>query len=126
MNYLDSKKPLKIRKRGIQNPKLLRSKPLDLKMVEQNQDLDIGKFYSELYKKYYIPKTINVGQTWGWDLGDNFVHFEIQDYIYFLDIITKVLESYNLNKTFIGDGSGVMSSILYQNYDIKSSIHIDM
>ena len=39
---------------------LLRSKPLavHLKMVEQNQDLDIGKFYSELYKKYTIPKTI--------------------------------------------------------------------
>ena len=32
-------------------------------MIEQNQDLHIGKFYSELYKKYYIPKTINVGQT---------------------------------------------------------------
>ena len=108
---------------------LLRSKPLaiHLKMIEQNQDLHIGKFYSELYKKYSIPKTINIGQTWGWDIGDNFVHFEIQDYIYFLDIITKVLESYGLNKTcFIGDGSGVMSSILYQNYDIKSSIHIDI
>ena len=79
---------------------LLRSKPfIHLKMVEQNQDLDINKFYSELYKKYSIPKTINVGQTWGWEFGDNFVHFEIQDYIYFLDIITKVLESYNLNKT---------------------------
>jgi len=108
---------------------LLRSKPLavHLKMSEQKQDLNLTEFYDNLYEKITIPKTINIGQSWGWDIGKNFIHFEIQDYIYFLDIITKILESYNLNRTcFIGDGSGVMSSLLYQNYDIESSIHIDI
>lgn len=108
---------------------LLRSKPLavHLKMVEESQDLNLTQFYDNLYENIRIPKTINIGQSWGWDIGKNFVHFEVQDYIYFLDIITKILESYNLNRTcFIGDGSGLMSSILYENYDIESSIHIDI
>ena len=107
-----------------QKRNLLRSK--HLKMVEESQDLNLTQFYDNLYENIRIPKTINIGQSWGWDIGKNFVHFEVQDYIYFLDIITKILESYNLNRTFfIGDGSGLMSSILYENYDIESSIHID-
>lgn len=108
---------------------LMRSKPLavHLKMIEQNQDLNVNDFYDKLYKKYSIPSSINVGQAWGWDIGENFIHFEIQDYIYFLDITTKILESYDLNRTcFIGDGSGLMSSTLYENYNIESSIHIDI
>ena len=108
---------------------LLRSQPLaiHLEILENGQDLNLIDFYNKLFEKYKIPSSINIGQTWGWEIGENFVHFEIQDYIYFLDIITKILESYNLNKTcFIGDGSGLMSSLLYENYDIESSTHIDI
>ena len=114
-------------KKSLRN--LNRSRPLaiHLKMLEHKEDLDVKEFYNDLYKKYAIPTTINVGQTWGWDIGNNFIHFEIQDYIYFLDIIIKILESYDLKRTcFIGDGSGVMSSILYQNYFLESSVHIDI
>ena len=108
---------------------LLRSRPLAIhfKMIGMKEDLDTTTFYDKVYQKYNIPSSINIGQTWGWEIGDNFVHFEIQDYLYFLDIITKILDSYNLNKTFfIGDGSGIMSSLLYQNFDIESSTHIDI
>ena len=76
--------------------------------------MNLTEFYDHLYKRFNIPKTINIGQTWGWNIGDNFVHFEIQDYLYFLDIIQKILESYNLNKTFfIGDGSGFIEFVYY-------------
>ena len=108
---------------------LLRSKPLSvhLEYTKQNEDLNLTEFYNHLYKRFNIPKTINIGQTWGWEIGDNFVHFEIQDYLYFLDIIQKILESYGINKTFfIGDGSGVLSSLVYENCNIKSSTHIDI
>ena len=88
-------------------------------MVTQSEDLNLTEFYDHLYKRFNIPKTINIGQTWGWEIGDNFVHFEIQDYLYFLDIIQKILESYGINKTFfVGDGSGVLSSLVYENYNL--------
>ena len=61
-------------------------------MVEQSEDLNVTKFYDDLYQQIKIPKTINIGQSWGWNIGKNFIHFEIQDYIYFLDIITKILK----------------------------------
>ena len=77
---------------------LQRTYPLaiHLKMIKEEENLDGKDFYNKLYQKYNVPKTINIGQTWGWDIGDNFVHFEIQDYIYFLDIIQKILKSYVL------------------------------
>ena len=85
-----------------------------------------NKVYELLYKKYKIPDAINDGQTWGWQYGDNFVHFEIADYIYFLDILIKILDEYGLDKTmFVGEGSGLLSSLLYNNYDIKESHQID-
>ena len=108
---------------------LLRSEPLaaHLEMTQKNQDLNLTDFYNELYQKFKIPDYINIGQTWGWDIGDNFIHFEIQDYVYFLDIMKSILENYNLNRTcFIGDGTGLMSALLYENFEVKSSIHIDM
>ena len=83
--------------------------------------------YDVMFDKYHIPQSINIGQTWGWEYGDNFVHFEMADYLYFLDIVLKILNEYDLHRTcFIGDGSGLLSSLLYNNYDIKSSIHIDL
>ena len=83
--------------------------------------------YKLLFKKYNIPDVINVGQTWGWQYGDNFVHFELADYLYFLDIIIRILDEYNLDKTmFIGDGSGLLSTLVYNNYNIKSSHQVDL
>ena len=74
-----------------------------------------------------IPNSINQGQTWGWWFGDIFVHFELSDYIYFLDSISTVLKDLNLTKTiFLGDGSGLLSTLVYNNCNINSSYHIDL
>ena len=84
------------------------------------------KVYELLYEKYDIPDVINDGQTWGWQYGDNFVHFELADYLYFLDIIIRILDEYGLDKTmFVGEGSGLLSCLLYNNYNIKSSHQVD-
>ena len=40
-----------------------------------------------IFNKFNICEMINVGQTWGWEYDDIFVHFELADYLYFLDII---------------------------------------
>jgi len=83
--------------------------------------------YRHLYQKFNVPKEINIGQTWGWQYNNNFVHFELADYLYFLDVTIKIMNEYELSKTmFIGDGSGLLSCLLYNNFDVDSSSHIDL
>ena len=116
----DEKKLIKKSHRNVNRVKLLR----DYFGYDESEPV---KVYELLYKKYKIPDAITDGQTWGWQYGDNFVHFEIADYIYFLDILIKILDEYGLDKTiFIGEGSGLLSSLLYDNYDIKESHQIDL
>jgi len=91
------------------------------------QESEPFEVYKTLFNKFNICEMINVGQTWGWEYDDIFVHFELADYLYFLDIIINILKEYDLDRTmFIGDGSGVLSSLLYKNFKIKSSHHIDL
>ena len=88
---------------------------------------NINEIYDFLLNDYKIPQKPNSGQTWGWWHNDIFIHFELADYIYFSEIIINLLKKLNLNKTmFIGEGSGVLSSLIYDNYDITSSHHIDL
>ena len=88
---------------------------------------NIGEIYNLLLKKMEIPQKPNEGQTWGWWYNNTFIHFELADYIYFSDIIFNILKEFNINKTtFLGDGSGILSSLVYDNYDIKKSHHIDL
>ena len=88
---------------------------------------NINEIYDSILKDFKIPQEPNLGQTWGWWYNDTFIHFELADYIYFSKIIINLLKEFNLNKTmFIGDGSGVLSSLIYNNYNITSSYHIDL
>ena len=88
---------------------------------------NIGKIYSLLLDKIKIPQKPNVGQTWGWWYNDTFIHFELAEYIYFSDIIFNIFKELNISKTtFLGEGSGVLSSLVYDNYNIKNSHHIDL
>ena len=88
------------------------------------QPKDVYKF---LFDKFYIPEVINVGRAWGWQYDDIFVNFELADYFYSLDIILNILKEYNLNKTmFIGDGTGTLSTLLYNNFQIESSHNVDL
>ena len=88
---------------------------------------NIDEIYNTLFNTINIPVTPNYGQSWGWWNGDNFIHFELIDYIYFLHHISQILDEYNLTKTcFLGDGSGLLSSLVYENHKISSSTHIDL
>jgi hypothetical protein len=92
--------------------------------INFNNEKEVYKFINEKFK---IPITPNIGQTWGWWCDDLFIHFELADYIYFLDIIVKLFKDKNITKTsFLGDGSGLLSSLVYNNCDITSSNHIDL
>lgn len=107
-------------KRNINRANLL-SKHLNLGLD------DVGEIYKTLSKKITIPESPNYGQTWGWWYGDIFIHFELADYIYFLNTIQQVFEQLNITKTcFLGDGSGLLSTLVYNNCNIKSSYHIDL
>jgi hypothetical protein len=108
---------------------IFRIKPLyvHLKDGTEQDDIVVAEYIDKLYNRYKIPNEINIGKTWGWNFGENFVHFELMDYIYFLDIIQTILKEYNLDKTFfIGDGSGLLSCLLYNNFNIKKSTHVDL
>lgn len=108
---------------------IFRIKPLavHLEDYKENEDIVVNDYMKKIFERYKIPNEINIGQTWGWNIGDNFVHFELIDYLYFLDIIQKILKEYNLDKTFfIGDGSGLLSCLLYNNYNIQKSTHVDL
>ena len=88
---------------------------------------DPQTIYETLSKKITIPESPNQGQTWGWWYGDMFIHFELADYIYFFHIIKQVFDQLNITKTcFLGDGSGLLSTLVYNNYNITSSNHIDL
>ena len=88
---------------------------------------DVDEIYHSLNKKFIIPKSPNYGQAWGWQYGDLFVNFELADYIYFLNTIQQVISQLNIKKTcFLGDGSGLLSTLVYHNCDISSSNHIDL
>ncbi len=88
---------------------------------------DVSEIYKHLNKKIVIPESPNLGQTWGWWYDDIFIHFELADYIYFLDIASKIFKDNNITKTcFLGDGSGLLSSLIYNNCNIDSSTHIDL
>ena len=88
---------------------------------------DIDKIYKKINKSITIPESPNYGQTWGWWYGDIFIHFELADYVYFLDIIKQIFKQLNITKTcFLGDGSGLLSTLVYSNCNIKSSHHIDL
>ena len=88
---------------------------------------DIGEIYNLLLDKINIPQEPNIGQTWGWWYNNTFIHFELAEYIYLSDIIFNILKKYNLDKiTFLGEGSGVLSSLIYSNYNVKKSYHIDL
>lgn len=104
----------------------------------QNRILQLGQFleieHNDVHdvinlinKKYNLPPQINNGQTWGWWYDSLFIHFELADYIYFLETVLTVLKDLNLTKTlFLGDGSGVLSTLIYNNYNINTSYHIDL
>ena len=88
---------------------------------------DIDKIYKKINKSITKPESPNYGQTWGWWYGDIFIHFELADYVYFLDIIKQIFKQLNITKTcFLGDGSGLLSTLVYSNCNIKSSHHIDL
>ncbi len=98
-----------------------------LRLHFQYNQTEPNEVYKLLFDKFNVPDTINFGKSWGWKYDNIFVHFELADYLYFLDILIKILKEYELDKTlFIGDGSGLLSSLLYNNFDIKSSHHIDL
>jgi len=83
--------------------------------------------YKSLFNKFNIPDILNIGKAWGWNFDDVFVNFDLADHLYSLDILMKILEQYDLNKTmFIGDGTGVLSTLLYNNSEIESSHNIDL
>jgi hypothetical protein len=83
--------------------------------------------YKILNDRFTIPSSPNVGQTWGWWHDDLFIHFELADYVYFLDFIVKIFKEYNITKTcFLGDGSGLLSSLVYNNLSVDYSQHIDL
>lgn len=85
------------------------------------------KVYKLLFDKFNVPQVINIGRAWGWQYDDIFVNFELADYFYSLDIIIKILKQYSLDKTmFIGDGTGTLSTLLYNNFKIESSHNIDL
>ena len=85
------------------------------------------KVYKLLFDKFKVPQSINIGRAWGWQYNDIFVNFDLADHFYCLDVIIKILKQYGLNKTmFIGDGSGTLSTLLYNNFKIKSSHNIDL
>ena len=88
---------------------------------------DNYEIYNMLSKKITIPESPNHGQAWGWWHNDIFIHFELMDYIYFFDTISKLLSENSITKTcFLGEGSGLLSSLVYSNCNITSSTHIDL
>jgi hypothetical protein len=100
---------------------------LGIKPPEPNNFISAHEVYNILNKKLTIPESINIGQSWGWWYGDVFVNFELADYIYFSDIVIKILDECKLDKTFfLGDGSGLLSTLVYNNYKVKSSYHVDL
>jgi hypothetical protein len=113
-------------KRNIERVKPLQEY-LGLKSLQSNQFIEPQEFYNLLNEKVIIPELINYGQTWGWYYGDLFIHFELADYIYFSDIIVKMLDLLKINKTFfLGDGSGLLSAMVYNNYEVALSHHVDL
>ena len=110
---------------------IARVKPLQeyfaYKSLRSKEFMEPPEFYNLLNEKVVIPELINYGQTWGWYYGDLFIHFELADYIYFSDIIVKILDLLKIDKTFfLGDGSGLLSALVYNNYDVVSSHHVDL
>jgi len=88
---------------------------------------NVEEIYHLLNKKFIIPESPNYGQAWGWQYGNLFINFELVDYIYFLNTIQQVISQLNIKKTcFLGDGSGLLSTLVYNNCDISSSNHIDL
>jgi hypothetical protein len=88
---------------------------------------DVSKIYKKLNETIVIPESPNYGQTWGWWYNDIFIHFELTDYIYFFDTIKQIFDQLDITKTcFLGDGSGLLSTLVYNNYNINSSNHIDL
>lgn len=108
-----------------------RVKPLQeyfgLKILQSTNFMGPSEFYSIINKKISIPDSINIGQPWGWYYGDLFIHFELADYLYFSDIVIKILALLKIKKTcFLSDGSGLLSALIYKNCNVESSHHIDL
>jgi hypothetical protein len=113
-------------KRNVERVKPLQEY-LGLKSLQSEKFLNASDFYTKINENVVIPESINVGQPWGWYYNEFFVHFELADYLYFSDIILKLLDLLKINRTyFLGDGSGLLSSLVYYNSSIEISLHVDL
>ena len=97
----------------------LKSLAKHLELQHNNQNFfekDNFILLNKIISKFHISDKLYEGQAWTWEIDNKKIHAEIFDHIYFADILLKLSDIYKWEDfTFLGDGSGILSSLLMNN-----------